>query len=215
MLDDDIDTIQLVGTSLNKTYVTGQVLSSLQDADQRHDPVQPPLECRRGGFGHPQRLHAGADGCPARRELEQHQHGHLPRRAESGPSSSTTSRRRSTWRRATCRSISSSATQSPSRAEDPPRQHLQHRDQHGLGEHPHRSPGDIRRSTLSSTARSEPRLDLVDTAPHQCGVAVCLPDGRDDGADGDPAHGIDRLKVLRLGQEPDGVAQHGRPSATA
>ena len=40
----------------------------LQGADRRHDPVQSPLECRGGGLDHPQRLHAGADGRPARRD---------------------------------------------------------------------------------------------------------------------------------------------------
>ena len=41
VLDDDINTIQIVGTTRNSTYVTGTVRASATKSDQRHDPVQP------------------------------------------------------------------------------------------------------------------------------------------------------------------------------
>ena len=114
ILADDIDTIQLVGTSLEDTYVTGQVLSSFKvqtDGTTQFNRllnVEGVASIILNGFTLAQTV------APPAGTLNNSNTG-IFLEGGSGPSSSTTSRHRSTWRRATCRSISSSAARGSSR----------------------------------------------------------------------------------------------------
>jgi hypothetical protein len=116
VLADDIDTIQLVGTDPNRTYVTGQVTSSariITDGTVRFNHLIAETGVASiilNGFTLSRTLSPQATGFFDGRPRRPTAIWRSSCAGASGTCRSTTSRRRSTWRPASSRSTSSSAT---------------------------------------------------------------------------------------------------------
>ena len=191
VLDDDIDTIQLVGTDLNNAFSPARSCR-LSGAHRRHGVVQPPVQPR----GWPRSSSTASRWrrrSPDRRDARRHRTRAILLRAGSGSPSSTTSWRRSTWRLPTA--VQYHDRRGAGRAEDSARRHLQHRLQQAAARIP-TAPQRRRRSTSWSTARSGASRSSRPPRRRSTRISAGLPDGLDHRSTAIQALGIDRLKVV-------------------